>query len=205
MSPEVLKVSVSERSGADTCTGQKIARCCLGNICIDAPVDSNVKSGAYSVEDALRDPSLRFCVEAIRARALTAAKSAFSCHPHESNKCVSRFVEYISLIYGGPVLLVGYSERVANALDYIVPEIYVYDPARVSPKPVDFVDDDGLKRIIDKVGVVIIAPGAATSVDVKSIVERARQAGKPVIAYGVSFAGLAKQLGVLHFCPYGRF
>ncbi|MEZ0249057.1 MAG: hypothetical protein ABWJ97_07260 [Thermoproteus sp.] len=199
-----LVVTVSSRSGVDTCEGQKIARCCIGNICVDAPVDANVKSGVYDMSKAAEDPSLKFCVEAIRARALTAAKSAFSCHPHESVKCVNRFVEYIALLYGGPVLLVGYSEKVVNALGSLTPELYVYDPARIAPKPVGFVDEKSLPDVISKIGVMVIAPGAATSVDVKSLVELAKQAGKPVVAYGVSFAGLAKQLGILHFCPYGK-
>ncbi len=204
MNAGTLVVSVSDRSGADTCEGQKIARCCIGNICVDAPVEPDVKSGAYELSKALENPSLRFCVEAIRARALTAAKSAFACHPHESSKCVNKFAEYIALIYGGPVLLVGYSERVVNALSNITPEVYIYDPARISLKPVGFVDDNALPEILHKIGVVVIAPGAASSVDVKTLVELAKQAGKPVVAYGVSFVGLAKQLGILHFCPYGK-
>ncbi len=204
MSTGVLVVSVSDRGGADACEGQKIARCCIGSICVDAPVEPDVKSGAYELAKALENPSLRFCVEAIRARALTAAKSALTCHPRESNKCVNKFAEYIALLYGGPVLLVGYSEKVANVLSNITPEVYVYDPSRISLKPLGFVDDNALPEILQKIGVVVIAPGAATSVDVKSLVELAKRAGKPVVAYGVSFAGLAKQLGVLHFCPYGR-
>lgn len=204
MNAGALVVSVSDRGGADTCEGQRIARCCIGNICVDAPVEPDVKSGVYELAKAVENPSLRFCVEAIRARALTAAKSALACHPRESSRCINKFVEYIALLYGGPVLLVGYSERVAEALSVMTPEIYVYDPARVSLKPLGLVDDSSLPEVLRKIGVVVIAPGAASSVDVKTLVELARQAGKPVVAYGVSFAGLAKQLGVLHFCPYGR-
>ncbi|MGC9170584.1 MAG: hypothetical protein ACP5HD_07560 [Thermoproteus sp.] len=204
MNSGYLVVSVSDRGGTDACEGQKIARCCVGNICVDAPVDADVKSGRYALSEAVENPSLRFCVEAIRARALTAAKSAFSCHPHESERCVNRFAEYIALLYGGPVLLVGYSERVVDVLGSITPELYVYDPVRVATKPVDLVDDNSLPKVLTKIGVVVIAPGAASSVDVKSLVEMAKRAGKPVVAYGVSFAGLARQLGILHFCPYGR-
>lgn len=181
-----------------------MARCCIGNICVDAPVDPHVRSGSYELASALEDPSLKFCVEAIRARALTAAKSAFSCHPHESSKCVVKFAEYIAMTYGGPVLLVGYSGRVADMLDVVVPDIYIYDPARIAPSRLNLVDDASLVDVVEKAGVVVIAPGAASSVDIDMIVSLARQAGKPVVAYGVSFAGLAKRLGILHFCPYER-
>ena len=204
MNAELLVVSVSDRAGVDACEGQRIARCCIGNICIDAPVDADVKSGRYTLSESVKNPSLRFCVEAIRARALTAARSALSCHPHESARCVNRFAEYIALLYGGPVLLVGYSERVVDVLGSITPELYVYDPARVATKPVGLVDENNLPDVLAKIGVVVIAPGAASSVDVKSLVEMAKRAGKPVVSYGASFAGLAKQLGILHFCPYGR-
>ncbi|MBP1450080.1 MAG: hypothetical protein JZD41_08845 [Thermoproteus sp.] len=76
--------------------------------------------------------------------------------------------------------------------------------ARIAPSRLNLVDDASLVDVVEKAGVVVIAPGAASSVDIDMIVSLARQAGKPVVAYGVSLAGLAKQLGILHFCPYGR-
>jgi hypothetical protein len=88
-------------------------------------VDPQVKSGEYSIASAVEDPLLRFCVEAVRARALTAARSALACRPHESARCVKRFVEYIGIAFGGPVLLVGYNERVAEGLNAVSPYIHI--------------------------------------------------------------------------------
>lgn len=204
MSSGKLSVTVYERHGADTCEGQKMARCCIGNICVDAPVEPHVKSGEYDIASAVEDPVLKFCVEAIRARALTAARSALACHPHEGARCVKRFVEYIGLAFGGPVLLVGYNERVAEELNAVSPYIYVYDPNRIGPKPFEFVDETNLADVLYRVNVVVIVPGAASSVNIADMVSLAKRAGKPVIAYGVSFAGLAKQLGIAYFCPFGR-
>ncbi|MEM4493120.1 MAG: hypothetical protein QXJ71_05100 [Pyrobaculum sp.] len=53
----MLSVAILKEYGVDLCDGQALARCCLGDICADVPVDKKTAPGLYSLEKTKRKRS----------------------------------------------------------------------------------------------------------------------------------------------------
>lgn len=197
MADRIAVVSV-RGGGVDSCEGQVIARCCRGGVCADVPVDRGLEPGEYEVDD----PRVSPCVEVIEGLRERGIKAAYVCHSKESERCLARLAALLALRFRGALLLVGYSGAVAGALAKMFPQIYLCDPQGPT-SAYDWVGPERLKEVLGRVEAVVVSPGSLARVEVRELVEAARRHGKPVVAFGASMAYL-KELGVEHFCPYGR-
>ncbi|AET33605.1 hypothetical protein [Pyrobaculum ferrireducens] len=195
-----LSVAWIRREGVDLCEGQVLARCCIGEICADVPIGADVAPGVYPLEEAAKSPSLRICVEVLNRQKEKGLRRIEVCRQRESEKCAKKLAEQILLKYGGPILLVGFSDGVANTLLSFTNGAVADAEGRLHPY--EFVDVTNPHNWVEKARVVVIAPGALQYVDIAELVKKAKELGKPVVMYG-ALSALYKDLGIEYFCPYG--
>lgn len=195
-----LIVAAVREEGVDTCDGQVLAKCCIGDICADVPVSGGIKPGVYSIEEAMRDERLRTCLEVLNRQRERGIRRLATCRAKESEKCVRRLTEYVLSRYGGPVMLVGLNNKVAASLYSIAYVLVASEEGR--PVPLDLVDASSVKGWIGQVKAVVVAPGALTGTQLLELVNEAKAHGVPVIMYG-ALSVLYKDLGIEYFCPYG--
>ena len=195
-----LTVAAVREGGVDLCDGQVLARCCIGDICADVPVNSGIKPGVYSIEEAMKDERLRTCLEVLNRQRELGIRQLTTCRAKESEKCVRKLTEYVLSRYGGPVMLVGLNGKVAATLYSMAYILVASEEGR--PVPLDLVDVSSIKGWIGQVKAVVVAPGALTSAQLLELVNEAKAHGVPVIMYG-ALSVLYKDLGIEYFCPYG--
>lgn len=194
-----ISVTILRENGVDTCEGQVLARCCDGEYCADVPLGKEVKPGAYTIEEAARDPNLRLCLEVLSRQREKGIRRLEVCGT-KSKRCPQKFVEYLATKFKGSVLLVGYNEGIARLVFSFTDGAVADREGRL--RPYDFVDISNPYAWIEKVGVVVISPGALRDIQLIELVKRAKELGKPVVMYGV-ISELYKDLGIEHFCPFG--
>jgi len=195
-----LTVAAVREEGVDLCDGQVLARCCIGDICADVPVNSGIKPGVYSIEEAMKDEQLRTCLEVLNRQREHGIRQLATCRAKESEKCIRKLTEYVLSRYGGPVMLVGFNDKVAATLYSMAYILVASEEGR--PVPLDLVDVSSIKGWIGQVKAVVVAPGALTSAQLLELVNEAKAHGVPVIMYG-ALSVLYKDLGIEYFCPYG--
>ncbi|MEM1597241.1 MAG: hypothetical protein QXP31_09105 [Pyrobaculum sp.] len=195
-----LSVSIIKKNGVDICEGQVLARCCIGNICADVPVDADTKPGVYDLETAAKDPRLRPCVEILQTASEKGFKRLEVCDSRKSEKCPQKLAEYILSKYGGPILLVGFNNKVASVLFSLTDGVVA--SAEGAPYPYEFIDVTNPHNWVEKAKVVVVAPGTARLAEVVELIRKAREMGKPVVMYG-ALSAIYKDLGIEYFCPYG--
>jgi len=195
-----LTVVAVREEGVDTCDGQVLAKCCIGDTCADVPVSSGIKPGVYSIEEAMRDERLRTCLEVLNRQRERGIRRLATCRAKESEKCVRRLTEYVLSRYGGPVMLVGLNNKVATTLYSMAYVLVASEEGR--PVPLDLVDVSSIRGWMGQVKAVVVAPGALTSAQLLDLVNEAKAHGVPVIMYG-TLSVLYKDLGIEYFCPYG--
>lgn len=188
------------REGADLCEGQVLARCCIGEICADVPIDARVTPGVYPLEEAAKSPSLKTCVEVLNRQKEKGLRRIEVCKQRELTRCAKKLAEHILLKYGGPILLIGFSENVANVLLSLADGAVADAEGKLHPY--EFVDVTNPHNWVERARVVVITPGALQYVNIVELVKKARELGKPVVMYGV-LSTLYKDLGIEYFCPYG--
>jgi len=125
------------------------------------------------------------------------------CRDNQPRECSQELVSFIEKNYGQPkVAMVGFQPRMVEAL------------ARKFELRVTDMDEDNIGR--EKFGVKIDDPSRAQenlkwcdialvtgTTIVNNTIDQFRTS-KPVIFYGITISGVAKLLGLNHFCPYGR-
>ncbi|AFA40535.1 hypothetical protein Pogu_2508 [Pyrobaculum oguniense TE7] len=196
----MLSVAILKEYGVDLCDGQALARCCLGDICADVPVDKKTAPGLYSLEEAERSPSLRTCLEVLKRQREKGLRRVEVCSEKKSDTCVKKLVEYLLARYGGPILLVGFNSRVARELFSLTNGVVADVEGRLVPY--DLVDLSEPENWVEKARVVLITPGALHLTNVVELVKKAKELGKPIVMYG-AISTLYKDLGIEYFCPYG--
>jgi hypothetical protein len=125
------------------------------------------------------------------------------CRDNQPRECSQELVSFIEKNYGQPkVAMVGFQPRMVEAL------------ARKFELRVTDMDKDNIGK--EKFGVKIDDPSRAQenlkwcdialvtgTTIVNNTIDQFRTS-KPVIFYGITISGVAKLLGLNHFCPYGR-
>jgi hypothetical protein len=164
------------------------------------PIGADVTPGVYPLEEAAKSPSLKTCIEVLNRQKEKGLRRIEVCRQIESKKCAKKLAEQILLKYGGPILLVGFNNGVANIL-FSFTNGAVAD-AEGRPHPYEFIDITNPHNWVEKARVVVIVPGALQYVDIAELVKKAKELGKPVVMYG-ALSALYKDLGIEYFCPYG--
>lgn len=196
----MLSVSIIRREGVDLCEGQVLARCCIGDICADIPVNAVVQPGRYSLEEAEKDPVLSKCVYILSRQRESGIKRIEVCRSRDAGRCTKKLAEYVVGKYGGPVLLIGFNTSVASVLFSLSDGLVADVEGRLMPY--EFIDVSNPYQWLAQARVVVVAPGALHHVDLAELVKKAKEMGKPVIMYG-ALSTLYKDLGIEYFCPYG--
>lgn len=195
-----LIVTPLRRYGVDTCEGQVLTRCCIGEICADVPLDQHVEAGAYSLEEAARHQVLKICVDVLKRQSELGIGKLRVCGEKYAERCRRKLVEYVLAKYGGPVLLVGFNNKLADLI-FSFTQGYVADMEK-RLYPHDFVDISNIYSGLKHVKSVVIASGFLSREEILDLVKKAKEMGKPIIMFGV-LSTLYKELGVDYFCPYG--
>ncbi|MEZ0319926.1 MAG: hypothetical protein ABWK05_08060 [Pyrobaculum sp.] len=196
----LLSVTIIKKNGVDICEGQVLARCCIENVCADVPIDADIKPGIYDLETAPKDSPLRTCLEILQRASEKGFKRLEVCGSKKSEKCPKKLAEYVLSKYGGPVLLVGFNNRVASALFSLTDGVVA--SAEGTPYPYEFIDVSNTHNWVEKAKVIVVAPGTVRLAEVAELIKKAREMGKPVVMYG-ALSTIYKDLGIEYFCPYG--
>ena len=136
-------------------------------------------------------------------RYLGLIEKSVHCRDNEPRECSYELVKYVEESYGHPKLaMVGFQPRMVEALSKRF-ELRVTDMAQ---------DNIGRERF----GVIIHGPGKTpenlnwcdvaliTGTTIVNNTIGQFQISKPVIYYGVTISGVAKLLGLNHFCYWGH-